>query len=74
MFVHRQDMIVDLGTSHVNTLKLVNQDSTWINEFSWMKNDKRYFPTKIIDEIRLNEEENVAIQIENFVKYSSKVH
>ena len=67
-------MIVDLGTSHVNTLKLANQDSTWINEFSWMKNDKRYFPTKIIDEIRLNEEENVAIQIENFVKYSSKVH
>ena len=34
MFVHSQDMIVDLGTPNINVLKLVNQDSTGINEFS----------------------------------------
>lgn len=72
MFVHSQDMIVDLGTPNINVLKLVNQDSTGINEFSWMKTT-RYFPAKIIDEIRLNEEEIVAIQNENLLKYSSKV-
>ena len=33
----------------------------------------RYFPAKIIDEIRLNEEEIVAIQNENLLKYRSKV-
>ena len=32
--------ITDLGTQHVNNLELVNQDSTWINGFSWMKNEK----------------------------------
>ena len=36
------------------------------------ENDKRYFPAKINDEIRLNEEEIVAIQNENLLKYSSK--
>ena len=74
MFVHSQDMIADLGTRSVNNLELVNQDSTWINGFSWMKKDKRCFPTKTIDEIRLNKEEIVAIQKGNLLKYSPEKH
>ena len=74
MFVHSQDMIADLGTRRVNNLELVNQDSTWINGFSWMKKDKKSFPAKTIDEIRLNKEEIVAIQKENLIKYSPEKH
>ena len=62
MFVHSQDMIAYLGTRRVNNLELVNQDFTWINGFSWMKKDRRCFPAKTIDEIRLNKEEIVAIR------------
>ena len=39
-----------------------------------MKKDKRCFPAKIIDEIRLNKEEIVAIQKENLLKYSPEKH
>ena len=74
MFVHSQDMIADLGTQRVNNLELVNQDSTWINGFSWMKKNKRYFSAKTIDKISLNKEEIVAIQKENLLKYSPEKH
>ena len=46
MFVHSQDMIADLGTPHINVLKLVNQDSTGINKFSWVKTTKDTFLLK----------------------------
>ena len=36
--------------------------------------DKRCFPAKTIDEIRLNKEEIVAIEKKNLLKYSSKRH
>ena len=39
-----------------------------------MKKDKRCFPAKTIDEIRLNKEEIVAIQKENLLKYSPENH
>ena len=74
MFVHSQDMISDLGTQHVNNLELFNQDSMWINGFSCMKKDKRSFPAKTIDEIRLNKEDIVALQKGNFLKYSPEKH
>ena len=74
MFVHSQNMIADLGTQHVNNLELVNQDSTWINGFNWMKKGPRCFPTKTIEEIRLNKEEIVAIQKENLLTYSPEKH
>ena len=74
MFVYSQDVIADLGTRHVNNLELINQDSTWINGFSWMKKGKRCFPAKTIDEIKLNKEEIVKIQKENLLKYKPEKH
>ena len=47
MFVHSQDMMTALGTQCVNNLELVNQDSMWINGFSWIKKYKRCFPAKV---------------------------
>ena len=74
MFVHIQYMIADLGTQPFNNLELVNQDSTWINEFSWMKKEKRCFSAKAIDGIRLDKKETVARQKEDLRKYSSERH
>ena len=39
-----------------------------------MKKDKRYFPAKTIDEVRLNKEEIVTKQRENLLKYSPEGH
>ena len=74
MIVHNQDRIANLGTQLVNNLELVNQDSTWINGISWMIKEKRCFPAKTIDKIRLNKEEIVAIQMKNLLKYSPEKH
>ena len=74
MFVHSQNMIVDLGTRRVNKLELVNQNSTWINGFSWMKKDKRFFPTKRINETRLKKEEILTIQKKYLLKHSPEEH
>ena len=74
MFVYSQGMIAGLGTRCVNNLELVDQDSIWINGFSWMKKDKRCFPAKTIDKIRLNKEEIVTIQKENLLKCSPEKH
>ena len=39
-----------------------------------MKKNKRCFPAKTVDEIRLNNEEIVAIQKENLLNYSPEKH
>ena len=57
MLVHGRDGIAGLGNQLFNKLELVNQDYTWCNGFSWMKKEKRYFPAKSTDEIRLRKEQ-----------------
>ena len=74
MLVHGPDGIAGLGNQCFSKLELVNQDSTWCNGFSWMKKEKRCFPAKSTDEIRLSKEKIVAIQKENLLKYSSEKH
>ena len=72
MLVHGRDGIAGLGNQRFNKLELVNQDSTCCNGFSWMKKEKRCFPAKSTDEIRLSKEKILAIQKENLLKYSSE--
>ena len=66
-------MIEDLGTRRVNDLRLVDQNSTWINGFNWMRKDDKEFPIKSLDQIRLSREERAAIQIENVLKYNMDI-
>ena len=66
-------MIEDLGTRRVNDLRLVDQNSTWINGFDWMRKDDKEFPIKSLDQIRLSREELAAIQTENLLKYNMDV-
>ena len=66
-------MIADLGTRRVDDLRLVDQNSTWINGFDWMRKDNKEFPIKSLDQIRLSREELAAIQVENVFKYNLDV-
>ena len=72
-FVSSNNMIEDLGTRRVNDLRLVDQNSTWINGFDWIRKDDKEFPIKSLDQIRLSREELVAIQTENLLKYNMDV-
>ena len=56
-YVRSKDMIADIGTRRVTNLGDVNQDSTWINGFSWMKQDISNFPMHPIKEIKLEGED-----------------
>ena len=62
-YVDTRDMIADKGTRKGCTLKDVDQSSTWINGFDWMKKDKSMFPVKSVDEIKLDQ-----IQMQAFRK------
>ena len=66
-------MIADLGTRRVDDLRLVDQNSTWINGFDWMRKDNKEFPIKSLDQIRLSREELAAIQVENVLKHNLDV-
>ena len=68
MFLRSQDMIADLGTRRVDNLKVVSQDSVWINGLDWMKKSTDFFPAKSIKDINLSNEEVTALQIENVIK------
>ena len=54
-YVESRNMIADKGTRKGCTLEDVNQDSTWINGFDWMKKDKSMFPVKSVEDIKLDQ-------------------
>ena len=66
-------MTIDLRRRRVDDLRLLDQNSTWINCFDWMRKDTREFPIKLLDQIGLRREELVAIQTENVLKYNFNV-
>ena len=66
-------MTTDLRRRRVDDLRLLDQNSTWINCFDWMRKDTREFPIKLLDQIGLRREELVAIQTENVLKYNFNV-
>ena len=72
-FISSHNMIADLGRRRVNDLRLVDQNSTWINDFDWMRKDNKDFPIKSLDQIRLSREELAAIQIENVLEHNLDV-
>lgn len=43
-----QYMIVYLEMQRVDGLCLVDNDSSWINCYDWMKKDQKYFQTKSV--------------------------
>ena len=56
-FVKSQDMVADIRTRRGVKLEDVSQESTWINVFPWMCNQESDFPTKSINEIKLDHED-----------------
>ena len=53
-YVQTNNMIADIGTRKGASLKDVDNDSTWINGFGWMRKDKSQFPVLTVDEIKLD--------------------
>ena len=72
-FLSSHNMTIDSRRRRVDDLRLLDQNSTWINCFDWMRKDNREFPIKLLDQIGLSREELVAIQIENVLKYNFNV-
>ena len=61
-------MIADIGTSRGATLKDISAESVWINGYPWMKLDVKEFPTKIIEEIKLDQQKLNAVNTETQIK------
>ena len=72
-FISSHNMIADLKARWVDDLRLVDQNSTWISSFAWMRKDDKEFPIKSLDQIRLNREELAALQIHNVLKYKLNI-
>ena len=58
-------MIADIGTRHVQDLMMVDQTSTWISGYDWMREDKDNFPFKSFEEIRFSNEEVTELKKES---------
>ena len=61
-------MIVDIGTLRRATLKDISAESVLMNGYPWMKLDVKEFPTKTIEEIKLDQQELNAINTETQIK------
>ena len=56
-YINSSNMIADLGTKRCTSLNVIDQDSKWINGFSWMKRPACEFPAMSAREISLSQAE-----------------
>ena len=61
-------MIADIGTRRGATLQDISAESVWINGYPCIKLDVKEFPTKTIEEIKLDQQELNAINTEIQIK------
>ena len=61
-------MMADIGTQRGAILKDISAESVWINGYPWMKIDVKEFPTKTVEEIKLDQQELNAINTETQIK------
>lgn len=50
-------MIADLGTRRCSSIQDINQSSTWINGYPWMKEEESKFPAMSTEDIKLNNQD-----------------
>ena len=74
LHVKSSDMIADIGTRKGATLNDVNQQSSWINGFDWMKREKSQFPAKRVEEITLSNKELSEVNKETQICKNIEVH
>ena len=51
---------------------MISKDSARINSYDWMKKNQKNFSTKSIHQIRLENEDLLAFQKENILKYHNQ--
>ena len=59
------NMIADIGTCPVQDISVVDQDSSWINGYSWMTDSEEQLPFQSIEEIKLTNEEMEEVKKES---------
>ena len=69
-FISIHNLIANLGVRPVEDLRLVDQNSTWVNGSDWMRKDNKKFPIKLLDQKRLSREELAVIQIKSVLKHN----
>ena len=68
MYVQSKDVIADLGTRKRATIKDVDQNSSWINGYPWMRKSKCDFPAKSIEQVKLDVADKEAVRKEYQIK------
>ena len=63
--VDTTNMIADIGTRKVATLKDIGPSSTWINGYDWMKIEIKDMPIKSMTEIKLTSNDVVEVRKES---------
>ena len=63
-YVKSADMIADIGTRGCSDIRDVGPGSIWQNGFGWMEEDESKFPTKDINQIKLDCQEKQAVNEE----------
>lgn len=51
-FVRSEHNIADIGTRRCVSMEVISSDSTWINGFEWMKEDRASFPCMTVEELK----------------------
>ena len=58
-------MIADLGTRKGACIADISSSSSWINSLEWMKGDKRDFPVKSVNDLKLRTEDLESVKVES---------
>ena len=67
-YINSRDMIADIGTRKGATLTTISQDSIWFNGFDWMKEPDHSFPSKTVEEIKLNQDDIRCVKKEQVIQ------
>ena len=65
VYTKSSNMIADIGTRPVQDISVVDQDSSWINGYSWMTEAEELLPFQSIEQIKLTSEEMDEVKKES---------
>ena len=60
-YVQSKDMLSDLGMRKGASISKISSSSCWINGLDWMKGNKKDFPAKSVNDLKLKNEDLESI-------------
>ena len=64
-YVQSKDMLADLGTRKGASISKISSLSCWIKCLDWMKGNKKDFPVKSVNDLKLKSEDLESIKAES---------